>query len=378
MFAGDSETTKQIDWRIPAAWLTLCIVWSSTGLAIKVGRRYLPPISYVAIRFLVAIIALVLVSVGRVRLLPKRRSDCVVLAFTGVLMFAINYALLFWGELYVSSGLAAILQASIPIFGMVFAHWLLPEEPLRWQRLLGAFVSIGGVALICARLLSFNGWLAFLGGLGITVGAASAAFSNVLLKSRRMDLAPAMMAAWQMIFGTAPLLVIGFIVDGNPARFHWTGMAIFCLLYLAIIGSSLTFLLLYWLMPLMSVTKLQTISLITPPGAIALGWALGGERLSAWSLLGAIADVGETKGLAFDLAVTAVDDEMMVFAQVANEFRHVDSSIIFHAGESKRAKIFFGKKFETSPGHPVVNERIGASVTSKTRRQSFSKNIFKL
>ncbi|PYL43999.1 MAG: hypothetical protein DME29_05595 [Verrucomicrobia bacterium] len=260
MFAGDSETTKQMDWRIPAAWLTLCIVWSSTWLAIKVGLRDLPPISYVAIRFLVAIIALVLVSVGRVRLLPKRRSDYVVLAFTGVLMFAINYALLFWGELYVSSGLAAILQASIPIFGMVFAHWLLPEEPLRWQRLLGAFVSIGGVALICARLLSFNGWL---------------------------DLAPAMMAAWQMIFGTAPLLVIGFIIDGNPARFHWTGMAIFCLLYLAIIGSSLTFLLLYWLMPLTSVTKLQTISLITPPGAIALGWALGGERLSAWSLIGA-------------------------------------------------------------------------------------------
>ena len=87
-----------MDWRIPAAWLTLCIVWSSTWLAIKVGLRDLPPISYVAIRFLVAIIALVLVSVGRVRLLPKRRSDYVVLAFTGVLMFAINYALLFWGE----------------------------------------------------------------------------------------------------------------------------------------------------------------------------------------------------------------------------------------------------------------------------------------
>jgi len=202
-------------------------------------------------------------------------------------MFAINYALLFWGELQVSSGLAAILQASIPIFGMVFAHWLLPEEPLRWQRMAGAFVAIGGVALICARLLSFNGWLAFLGGLGITIGAASAAFSNVLLKSRRMNLAPAMMAAWQMIFGAAPLLVVGLIVDGNPARFHWTGMAIFCLFYLAIIGSSLTFLLLYWLMPRMSVTNLQTISLITPPGAIALGWALGGERLSAWSLLGA-------------------------------------------------------------------------------------------
>jgi len=287
MFAGTSGATRRIDWRIPAAWLTLCIVWSSTWLAIKVGLRDLPPISYVGIRFLIAIIALVAVSVGQARLLPQRRSDYVVLAFTGILMFTINYVLLFWGELHVSSGLAAILQASIPIFGMVFAHWLLPEEPLRWQRLLGSFVSLAGVALICARLLSFNGWFAFVGGLGITFGAASAAFSNVLLKSRRMDLAPAMMAAWQMIFGTVPLLVIGWIVDGNPARFHWTGTAIFCLLYLAIIGSSLTFLLLYWLMPRMSVTKLQTISLITPPGAIAFGWALGGERLSAWSLLGA-------------------------------------------------------------------------------------------
>ncbi len=54
------------------------------------------------------------------------------------------------------------------------------------------------------------------------------------------------------------------------------------------IGSSFTFLLLYWLMPRMSVTNLQTIALITPPGAILLGWAFGGETLSAWSLLGAV------------------------------------------------------------------------------------------
>ena len=282
-----ARSLRTLDWRVPAAWITLCVVWSSTWLAIKVGLRDLPPISYVAIRFLIAIVVLVAVSFGRTHLLPTRRSDVAVLAFTGVLMFALNYGLLFWGELHVSSGLAAVLQASIPIFGMVFAHWLLPDEPLQWRQLAGAFVSIGGVALICARLLSFNGWLAFVGGLGISVGAASAAFSNVLLKSRKMNLSPGMMAAWQMIFGTVPLLFAGLLIDGNPARFHWTGRAMFCLLYLAVIGSSLTFLLLYWLMPRMSVTKLQTISLITPPGAIALGWALGGERLSAWSFLGA-------------------------------------------------------------------------------------------
>lgn len=275
------------NWRIPAAWLTLCIVWSSTWLAIKIGLRDLPLFSFVSLRFLIATAALLLISIGRVKLLPRRRSDFVVLAFTGLLMFAVNYTLVFWAELHVSSGLAAVIQASIPIFGMVFAHRMLPDEPLRWQRLAGAIVAMTGVALICVRLLNFNGWLAFLGGIGITIGAASAAFSNVVLKAKKIELAPSMLACWQMIFGTVPLLVLGFIVDGNPVHFHWTGMATFCLLYLAIVGSSFTFLLLYWLMPRMTVTNLQTISLITPPGAIALGWALGGERLSWWSLVGA-------------------------------------------------------------------------------------------
>jgi drug/metabolite transporter (DMT)-like permease len=57
-------------------------------------------------------------------------------------------------------------------------------------------------------------------------------------------------------------------------------------IYLAVIGSALTFLLLYWLLPRMTVARLQAISLFTPPGAVALGWAVGGEAFSLWSLLG--------------------------------------------------------------------------------------------
>lgn len=283
----DAATTSLRDWRIPIAWLTLCVVWSSTWLVIKIGLRDLPPVSFVALRFVVAILVLLAISIGRARLLPRSQADYLVLAGTGLLMFGLNYTLLFWAELHVSSGLAAVIQASIPIFGMIFAHWMLPDEPLRWQRLFGALVAMAGVGLICARLLNFNGWLAFLGGVAIAIGAASAAYSNVVLKAKKIQLAPSMLAAWQMIFGTVPLILLGLTIDGSPLRFHWTGRAILCLLYLAVIGSSFTFLLLYWLLPRMSVTRLQTIALITPPGAIALGWAFGDERLSAWSLLGA-------------------------------------------------------------------------------------------
>src|SRR4029434_10051508 len=173
----------------------------------------------------------------------------------------IHYTLLCGAELHVSAGLAAVIQASIPIFGMIFAHWMLPDEPLRWQRLFGALVAMAGVGLICARLLSFNGWLAFLGGVAIAIGAASAAFSNVVLKAKKIQLAPSMLAAWQMIFGTVPLLLLGLTIDGSPLRVHWTGRAILCLLYLAVIGSSFTFLLLYWLLPRMSVTRVQTLDI---------------------------------------------------------------------------------------------------------------------
>src|SRR5215472_9389245 len=277
----------KVGWGVPMAWLTLCVVWSSTWLAIKIGLRDLPPISFVAIRFLIAIIVLVAVSMGRTHLLPRTRKNNVVLAITGILMFAVNYTLLFWAELHVSSGLAAVLQATIPIFGMIFAHWMLPDEPLRLQKLAGAMIALGGVAVICGRLLGFNGSLAFWGGVAVVVGAASAAFANVLVKARSMQLAPAMLAAWQMVFGVAPLLLLGFAVDGNPAHFRWTSMSVFCLLYLAVIGSALTFLLLYWLLPRMTVAQLQSISLITPPGAVMLGWLLGGETLPLSSLLGA-------------------------------------------------------------------------------------------
>src|SRR4051794_16363642 len=139
-----------IGWRIPIAWLTLCVVWSSTWLAIKIGLRDLPPLSYAALRFVIAVLVLVAVSVGRVPLLPPRARDYIPIAYTGLLMFTLNYGTLFWGELHVSSGLAAVLQATIPISGMIFAHWMLPDEPLQARKFIGCLLALAGVAVICA------------------------------------------------------------------------------------------------------------------------------------------------------------------------------------------------------------------------------------
>ena len=271
---------------VVAAWIALCLIWSSTWLAIKVGLSDLPPISFCALRFVIAAAVLLAMCVGRFPL-PGRLTDYALLALTGFLIFGVNYALLFWGEQHVSSGLAAILQATIPSFGLVFAHFMLPAEPMRWERVAGAVLALGGVALICLKLLDFHGLMAFWGGVAIVAGAASAAYANVLIKAHPTQFAPAVMAAWQMLFALVPLLLLGLSTEGNPLHFHWTRLAVGCLLYLALIGSVLAFLLFYWLLNRVAVTNLLTISLITPPLAVAFGWVVAGETLSRWALLGA-------------------------------------------------------------------------------------------
>ena len=121
---------------VPVAWVTLCLIWSSTWLAIKIGLNDLPPISFCALRFVIAAAVLFAICIGRYPL-PRRLADYGFLAFTGIITFGVNYGLLFWGEQHVSSGLAAILQATIPTFGLFFAHFMLPSEPMRWPRMAG-------------------------------------------------------------------------------------------------------------------------------------------------------------------------------------------------------------------------------------------------
>ncbi len=271
---------------VPVAWVALCLIWSSTWLVIKIGLNDLPPISFCAFRFVIAAAVLLAICAGRFPL-PRRLADYGFLAFTGILTFAVNYGLLFWGEQHVSSGLAAILQATIPTFGLLFAHFMLPSEPMRWERVVGALLALGGVALICIKLLDFHGLWAFWGGIAIVFGAVTVAYTNVLIKGRPGRFAPAVMAAWQMLFALAPLLLLGFWTEGNPLHFHWTKLAVGCLLYLALVGSVLAFLLFYWLLNRVAVTNLLTISLITPPLAVALGWLVAGETLTLWALLGA-------------------------------------------------------------------------------------------
>jgi drug/metabolite transporter (DMT)-like permease len=267
-------------------WLVLCGIWGSTWLFIKLGLKDLPPLTFAGIRFVIG--CAILFAIIRIRgiQLPRARADWGLLAVTGILSFGLNYGLVFWGEQHITSGLAALLQATLPAFGLVFAHFHLPGERLSWTKIGGVVLGVCGVAVVFSNQLAIAGRQALAGCIALILSAAFAAYSNVLVKAYGKKLNPAIMAAGQMFFGLLLLLAVGLPLEGNPFRFHWTPMAVIALLYLAVVGSVIAFMLYYWLVLNMDVTKSMLIALVTPVVAVILGMLVLDEEFGWRTLAG--------------------------------------------------------------------------------------------
>ena len=272
--------------KVRLVWLLLCCIWGSTWLFIKLGLNDLPPFTFAGLRFVIAFITLwIIIRVRRIPL-PQARADWLLLAATGVLSFGMNYGLIFWAEQHISSGLAALLQATIPAFGLVFAHFHLPGERLTWTRIGGVVLGIVGVGVVFSNQLTIAGSKALAGCVAVVLSAIFAAYSNVLVKTRGKSLNPATIAAVQMFFGLLLLLAVGLPIEGSPLNFHWTTMAVISLVYLALVGSVIAFLLYYWLVQNMDVTKSMLIALVTPVVAVFLGMIVLDEEISWRTLAG--------------------------------------------------------------------------------------------
>ena len=269
-------------------WLVLCGIWGSTWLFIKLGLEDLPPITFAGIRFVISCAILVVLIRARNIALPSKSRDWLLLLLTGVMSFTLNYGLVFWGEQYISSGLAALLQSTLPAFGLVFAHLHLPGERMTWAKSVGVILGVFGVAVVFSNQLAIAGGKALAGCIALVLSALFAAYSNVLVKAHGKNLEPAILAAGQMFFGLIPLMLVGLLLEGNPLAFRWTPMAVVSMLYLAVVGSVIAFLLYYWLVHNMDVTKSMLIALVTPVVAVVLGMVVLGEELTWRTILGGL------------------------------------------------------------------------------------------
>lgn len=269
-------------------WLILCLVWGTTWIFIKVGLEDLPPITFATARFLLAVIILFFVIRIQKIPLPKTAKEWKLIALTGVLQFSFNYSLVFWAEQHITSGLAAVLQATITVFGLVLAWIFLPNERITKIKIIAVAIGIVGVAVIFHDQLQVQSLLAFLASVGIVVGAYAAAQASILVKAKGGAFHPAALVFCQMICGLPAIIIYSLVAEGNPLTFNWTWQAVICVLYLTIFGTIAAFWLYYWLLSRIESTKAMMISLVTPLIAVVIGAIVLGETLPPQTGIGGL------------------------------------------------------------------------------------------
>ncbi len=270
-----------MDKRVWAALLAVSVIWASTFLVIRIGLEYLPPFTFAAIRFVLASILLVLYQVARGKSFRASRADLGRLAILGFLMTALPFGLVFWGQQYISSGLAAVLNSTVPFFVAFLAYLWLGEE-LSLARLAGIIVGFAGVIFLSGGIKPGNSlW----GVLALLASAGSYGAANVYAKKWLGHLDAVLTNTWQTIFG-ALMLVAGAAAVESGAGLAWSWQAAAAMLFLAIFGSAVAFGMLFWLLQKAEATQVAMVGYIIPVISVLIG-TLYGEPLT-WPMVAGI------------------------------------------------------------------------------------------
>jgi drug/metabolite transporter (DMT)-like permease len=272
-----------------AMYIALCAVWGSTWLVIKVGLRDLPPLWFGGIRMALACALIFPFAIrrgGRAGAEAKTRR----ILWSGTLQIGLNYACIFLAEQRIESGLAAMLFATFPLFVGVFAHFLLPDEPLTARTAGSALLGVAGVVVIEAPAIatfSSGQMRPMLEGSGLVLlSSLVAAYANVYNKKYLSSVPPVWNTWLQTLAGSSFLLVLAVGFE-RGAALHWTPMSVGALLYLAILGTALPFAGLFWLLHRVPVAVIGTIPVVDTVIAAALGSLILGETFTPRVLAGA-------------------------------------------------------------------------------------------
>ena len=263
----------------------LCLIWGSTWLVIKVGYGGLGPFNVASVRFLLAGIMLTpLVPLLGARW-PRGRTEWALVWWVGVILFGADYGLIYWGEQFLDSGLTSILFATLPLVTIGFAHLYVPGEGITTRKLAGGALAFAGTAALFGDRVRVDA--ANTGPmLGIVASTVFAAAAGVATKRHGSALHPAALNAPAMFIG-ALVLAAASLASGDGLRLPRDPGAWGAILYLAIAGTVVTFLIYFSLLKTWSVTSLSFISVFTPAIALALGFVFLDERLTLWTGLGA-------------------------------------------------------------------------------------------
>ncbi|MGA7462329.1 MAG: EamA family transporter [Candidatus Korobacteraceae bacterium] len=284
------RATRPATWQVLLAFAMIYFVWGSTFLAIRVGVREVPPFLLAAMRFLLAGIFLYAWMRLRGTASPQWR-EWASAALLAVLIFVLDYGLLFWAEQRVASGVAAVMMATIPVFMALSEILFLGTQRLTLRLAIALLVGIGGVAVLVSHTLGLGeSSLDTAGAIALLVGSISWSVASALTRKLPLPASKPMSSAAQMLCGGI-LLTLTAASLGEFRGFHPLAVsrtAWIALAYLTAAGSIIAFTAYVWLIHHESPTKVGTYAYVNPVVAVALGYFFAGEPLTARTLVGSL------------------------------------------------------------------------------------------
>lgn len=255
--------------QVIAGFTLISIIWGSTWLGIKIGLESIPPFFGVAIRFTVAAIILYIIIRLRGERLQLDRHAVFLYCILALLSFSLPFALVYWGEQYISSGLASILFAVYPFVVAIGSHFFLPAEPLNVFKISGILLGFFGIVVIFLADLH-TGDSSTAGMIAILISTVMQATSLVVMKKKGKDVDPIHLTFGGMTVGLIFSYGLAFIFE-DVSQVHFDAKGIGTIVYLGTFGSVVTFVVYYWLLKRVEAIFLSLVSLVTPVLAVILG-----------------------------------------------------------------------------------------------------------
>jgi drug/metabolite transporter (DMT)-like permease len=269
--------------------LALGAIWGSSYLFIRVAVAEVPVLTLVGGRLLVSAAVLwgLLPILGHS--IPRKRSLWGAYAFMGFFSGTLPYALISWGEQTIPSGLAALLQATMPIFTVIMAHFFASDERMTLKGVLGVFVGFVGVGILILPDLREGVQPNLLGQLAVVVSSVSYAAAAIFARGHLRGQAPLVSTMGQMTMGAVLTLPIALVVDW-PSSLSPSLPAMASWLALTLLGTVVAYVIYYSLIERTSATYVSTVTYIIPVfglilGALVLGEALNGLLLGSLALI---------------------------------------------------------------------------------------------
>jgi drug/metabolite transporter (DMT)-like permease len=269
----------------PKHWFAFILVgaiWSSSFLWIKIAIQEIGPITLVAFRALFGLIfGLLVMWIQGVRW-PRGLKSWFPLLLLGITNVAVPFFLISWGEQSIDSGVAAILDATVPLFTIAIAHLALRDDKITIPKLLGLLTGFAGVIILMSKDIGAS-TSSVLGQIAVIAASACYAGSAVYARKFTEDTPGILRSAIPLLSATVIMWLATFFFE-RPVEIPDLGITWVALLWLGILGSGFAFILAFYLIHEIGPTRTSMVSYLFPLGGVILGVTFLHEPLT-WQLI---------------------------------------------------------------------------------------------